>query len=169
MDIHMEKEINASADKVWNILAHQFAEIGEWADGVKWSRALEASEVPEDFVVAPQAPVPGRVTPNPFGDLKEILTRFSDVEREFTFEVSGLPKAVAHTQNTTRVIETGADTCLVTFDVQMVLRGPLKLLSPILRRRLKTSGFGPAGALEALKPYAETGQISEKKQSRQSN
>ena len=59
MQLHLEQTINASADKVWTILAHQFAEIGDWASTVHTSRVIDMSEVPNGFNVAPTAPVPG--------------------------------------------------------------------------------------------------------------
>jgi len=78
MELQIKEEINAPAEKVWEILAHQFAEIGEWAPNIETSRAIEVSEVPAGFKVAADAPVPGRVTPNPLGDVTEILTEYSE-------------------------------------------------------------------------------------------
>ncbi|MDX1379325.1 MAG: hypothetical protein R3307_10785, partial [Anaerolineales bacterium] len=77
MELQIKQEINAPANKVWSVLGHQFAEIAEWAPRIEWSRAMEMSEVPDNLKVANGAPVPGRVTPNPLGDIFEVLTMYS--------------------------------------------------------------------------------------------
>lgn len=92
MDLHFEQEINAPAEKVWEVLAHQFGEIGAWAPGVKSSRVLDDSEIPADYQVAPSAPIPGRATTNPLGETKEVLIMYSDENKEFTFRGVGLPQ-----------------------------------------------------------------------------
>jgi len=160
MELQIKQEINAPAGKVWQILGHQFAEIGDWSSTVETSRVLHDSEVPANFKVAPSAPIPGRATPNPLGELKEILTMYSDAEMSFTFEIDGLPPIIRHSQNTTRVQELGPDKCVVTFDLQMVTKGIFKVMNPVLWRRLSTSQRGPMGLMQELKIYAETGQTA---------
>ena len=91
MDLHLEQEINAPADKVRKILGHQFGEIGNWASGVETSRVLDVSEVPSDFELAASAPIPGRGTTSPLGEIKEILIMYSEDKKEFTFRAAGLP------------------------------------------------------------------------------
>ena len=160
MKLHLEEEINASADKVWTILAHQFAEIGDWASTVHTSRVIDMSEVPNDFNVAATAPVPGRATTNELGELREILTEYSEANKELTFRVAGLPRIMKSAVDIQKVIPKGPDKCLMTFDIEMIARGPFRLLGPVLKQRL-TGGLGDL--LKELKLYAETGQLSEKK------
>ena len=159
MKLRLEKEINASADKVWGVLAHQFAEIGEWAPHIEYSRIIEDSEVPTHFKVADSAPVPGRATPNPLGEVTEVLTMYSENDKAFTFEADGPRPIFNHTQNTTHVIDQGADKCLVTFDLELMPKGVFKLFKPVLERRFKTSVFGPAGVINDLKDYVETNSV----------
>ena len=160
MDLHIEQEINAPAEKVWGILAHQFAEIGNWSPRIKSSRAIDISEVPAEFKVATNAPVPGRVTPNPLGELTEVLTKYSEANMSFTFEVAGPAPLASLTVNNTQVIAKGDDKCLVTFDIKLMPKGVFKLFSPVLKRRLQTSSLGPAGMIKDLKRYVETGQAA---------
>lgn len=155
MKLHLEQEINASADKVWDILGHQFADIAVWSN-LDYSRAITADEVPAGFRVAPDAPVLGRATPNPLGELIEVLTHYSDTDRQFTFFGSGLPPIISRAENTTRVIEKGENHCLVTFDIEMDLRGIFKIFDSLMKRRFATSKRGPAGVIEELKVYAES-------------
>jgi hypothetical protein len=156
MELQIKEVINAPADKVWQVLGHQFADIGNWSTNVATSRALDSSEVPSRFKVAPSAPVPGRATPNPLGELKEILTMYSDNDKTFTFEVDGLPPIISHSQNTTKIIEQGSKECVVTFDLTMEPKGVFKLMDPILRRRFATSQRGPAGLMSDLKQFVES-------------
>lgn len=155
MELRIKEVINAPAEKVWQLLGHQFAEIGNWSTAVATSRALDSSEVPSRFQVAPSAPVPGRATPNPLGELKEIVTMYSDADRTFAFEVDGLPPIIRHAQNTTKIIEQGPQKCEVTFDLQMEPKGIFRLMNPLLRRRFATSKRGPAGLMRDLKRYVE--------------
>jgi len=155
MELQINQEINASAEKVWEILAHQFAEIGEWAPNIAFSRVIEMSEVPAEFKVAKEAPVPGRVTPNPLGDVTEILTEYSEENKTFTFEAAGPAPIFSHGANTTRVVAQGTANCLVTFDLRLTPKGIFNLFAPLLKRRFKTSKFGPAGVIRDLKTYAE--------------
>ncbi len=155
MELQITQEINASAEKVWEILAHQFAEIGEWAPNVPSSRVVEMSEVPAEFKVAKDAPVPGRVVSNPLGDVTETLTEYSEENKTFKFEAAGPAPMFSHSNNTTRVVDQGTNKCMVTFDLQLQPKGVFKIFSPILKRRFETSKFGPAGVIQDLKVYVE--------------
>ena len=155
MEIQFKQEINAPAEKVWSVLAHKFAEISEWAPNIASSRVIEMSEVPANFKVADDAPVPGRVTPNPLGDVTEVLTEYSEEKKSFTFEIAGPAPLFSHTANTTKVVEQGTDKSIVTFDLQLSPKGIFNLFSPLLKRRFQTSKFGPAGMIRDLKNYVE--------------
>ena len=122
---------------------------------IKVSRAIEVSEVPAGFKVADDAPVPDRVTPNPLGDVTEVLTEYSKKNKTFKFEAAGPAPIFSYGANTTRVIDQGMNKSLVTFDLQLTPKGIFNLFSPLLKRRFKTSKFGPAGVIQDLKAYVE--------------
>ena len=155
MELQIKQEINATADEVWKVLAHQFADISEWSPTIESSRAIDQSEVPAGFKAAEEAPVPGRVTPNPLRELTEVLTEYSEENKSFTFEVAGPAPLFSHTANHTKVIAQGANKSLVTFDLQLSPKGIFNLFSPVLKRRFQTSKFGPAGMIRDLKTYVE--------------
>jgi len=157
MEIQLKQEINASAEKVWNVLAHQFAEISSWAPGTESSRAIIIGEVPGEFEVAKDAPVPGRVTPNPLGEVTEVLTKFSEENKTFTFEAAGPAPVFSHGANNTSVVALGEDRCLATFDIHLAPNGIFNLFCPLLKRRFETSKRGPAGMIQDLKVYVEKG------------
>lgn len=156
MEMQLKQEINSSADRIWEVLGGKFAEIADWAPRIKWSRAMKMSEVSNDFKVAESAPVPGRVTPNPLGDVYEVLTMFSDEDRSFTFEANGPAPLFSHVQNTTKITPLDATSCVVTFDLQLTPKGIFNLFAPLLKRRFQTSKFGPAGVIKDLKIYVES-------------
>ena len=155
MELQIKQQINASADKVWEVLAHQFAEIGEWSPRIEYSRALALNEVPAGLKVASNAPVPGRITPNPLGQLYEVLTEYSEDEKTFTFEVPGPAPLFSLTKNTTKVAALDVDKSLVTFNLDLLPKGIFKLFSPVIKRRFQISKFGPAGMIQDLKAYVE--------------
>ena len=155
MELQVKEKIQAPAKEVWAVLAHRFAQIGEWAPHIESSRALKPEEVPEGFEVAPEAPVPGRVTPSPLGEQREVLTEYSEDAMTFTFRVPGPAPLFHHSQNRTTVTSLGGGSSLVTFDLTLQPRGVFKLLTPLLKRRFRTSKFGPAGMIRDLKAYLE--------------
>ena len=159
MELKLKQKIEASADKVWGILGHRFAEVADWAPNIEWSRVLEMNEVPHGYQVAKSAPIPGRVTPNPLGDIIEVLTMYSDENKSFTFEANGPAPLFSHTQNTTRVVSIDEGKCLVTFDLKLTPKGIFNLFTPLLKRRFQTSKFGPAGVIKDLKAYVENNSL----------
>ena len=136
MQLHLEQEINAPAERVWAVLGQQFAEIERWSSTVETSRSLDASEVPAGVVADPAAPVLGRETVSALVTAKEILVRYSDADAELTFAVAGLPKIIKHARNTQGVRALGGGRSVVTFDVDLEAWGPFKVLMPVMRRRM---------------------------------
>lgn len=162
MRLFIETEINTSADTVWDILGHQFADIGMWFTGVDYSRALTTEEIPAEISVAERAPIPGRITQNKAGTMKEFLVKYSDQDRSFTFYVTGIPRfIISHSENNSRVIEIAPDKCLLVFDIYMKFILPFMILSPLLKQRLRKM---MQGLHAELANYAMTGKIRVEKQ-----
>lgn len=155
MKIYLQQNINAPAETVWQIVGQQFANVADWASSLEYSHAINPDDVPVGVQVALTAPVAGRVTPNPLGELIEILTHYSDDERTFTFTTFGLPSVIARMDNTTKVVELAQNQSRVTFEIEGELRGIFKLIEPLVQRRFATSKRGPAGVIEDLKHVAE--------------
>ena len=63
MQLHLEQEIHAPADRVWEVLGRQFAHIERWSSTIERSRAIDPSEVPQGLTVDPAAPIPGGAKP----------------------------------------------------------------------------------------------------------
>lgn len=152
MKVHIETEINAPAEKVWQILAHQFADMADWTPTLSESRVVDVSELPAGLKIAPNAPVPARETTSSFAKAIEVISNYSEENMELTFEAANLPPILSTAANTQRVIAKGANQSMITFDMNIGLKGVFKLLGPFLSRRFqKTMG----GVQRDLKVYAE--------------
>lgn len=152
MNVHLETEIAAPADKAWAVLGTDFAGIDHWSTVVTTSRPIAGDEVPPGLTVAESAPVPGRETKTKV-TLIEVLTEFDDAGRSLTFVGVGLPPIVNRAENTQSIVETGQDSSKVVFDVEFDFRGPFRLLSPLMAKRMSAT-FGDVQ--KDLKHYLET-------------
>jgi hypothetical protein len=155
IDVHLEREIDAPAERVWEILGARFADVAEWASLVDSSRVMQSSEVPSTWFVAPTAPVPGRWTPSGFGEPGEVLVMYSDADQALTFRAMNLPGMLLYSQNTQQVVSTGEGTSTVSFDIhaQPKFRVMRSKVSEIFER-------GLSQVLDDLAVYAETGEPS---------
>ena len=149
--------INAPADQVWKVVAHEFAQIGEWAS------AVAESEVNTNAIVPEGATVGGRVCQVPgFGEVHENFTAYDEAGKTYSFKINGLPFFVTSAHNSWVVKAIDASTTEVSFqgEVKMmpvigsVMRIPLRMQ---LSTRLQN-------AVEELKYYVETGEVHPRKQ-----
>ncbi|MEM7115543.1 MAG: SRPBCC family protein [Chloroflexota bacterium] len=156
IEFRVETEIDAPAEVVWQILAHEFGDIADWSETVSESRVLTADEVPAELVADPDAPFPARETvAGPGARVIEVLTEYSEEEMVFTFEGTNLPFILAFAKDKQSVTSISADKSLVAFEVTMEPPAYLRVLNPVLESRFATAF---KGVQEELKVYAETGQ-----------
>jgi hypothetical protein len=151
MQFHDRITINASANTVWCMLAHDFANIGPWAS------AIPASRVNADLPVPEGAEVGGRVcsTAVPgFGDVEESLTYYDEQSMRFAYQATeGRPWFLKHAENHWSVRSLGPHTSLVETRAKTDLRMfPGLFLAPLFRRQMGRIG---AQTLEELKYYVE--------------
>ncbi|MEM7110925.1 MAG: SRPBCC family protein [Chloroflexota bacterium] len=157
MQVHIETEINAPAEKVWQILAHQFADMADWTTTLSESRVVEPHELPKGLKVAASAPIPARETTSSFAKAIEVISDYSERDMELTFEAANLPPFLSTATNTQRVTARGNDKCLLTFDMNLGLKGVFKILGPVLKRRFQNT---MGGVQRELKVFAETGKVA---------
>lgn len=157
MKLSKEIVVHTSADRAWQIVAHDFARIGEWASGV-------AKSVPnKDAIVLDGATVGGRVCSVPgFGNIHETFTAYDEHGKTFTYEATGMPFFVKGAFNSWKIEAIDENTSRVSFSVDMhlvpviggVMGIPMRMqLDKLLRE-----------AVEELKYYAETGEVHPRKQ-----
>lgn len=157
MQVHIETQINAPAEKVWRILAHQFADMADWTNTLSKSRVVDKSELPAGMKIAPNAPVPARETTSSFAKAIEVISEYSEENMELTFHAANLPPFLSSAANTQRVIAKGDNKSLLTFDMKLGLKGIFKIMTPILKRRFQNT---MGGVQRELKAYAETGKVA---------
>lgn len=155
MQLQKAITVNATADDVWEIVAHRFERVGEWSSAVVSSGPNPDAATPEGALVG------GRVCDVPgIGDLKETFTAYSEEKKRFTFVVTGMPSFITLAQNTVEVRAISGGRSEVSLNIQMETNAIGKVMGPMFRIRLKST---LDGFLTELKDYAETGALSAKK------
>lgn len=155
MEFKKNLTIDAPSDRVWEVVAHEFDQVGIWSSGV-------ATSGPNlDVAVPDGATVGGRVCATPgFGDLNETFTSYSEENKQFTFAVSGMPSFITLAQNTVKVRPTGNDTTDVSLHIQMETNAVGRLIGPMFSIKLKAT---LNTFLDELKAYIERDEVSSKK------
>jgi uncharacterized protein YndB with AHSA1/START domain len=157
-----EVVIDAPADVVWQVIAHQFDRIGDWATAIPASTALKRAPSVAD------APVPGRVCHTDVRlvpTVTETIVGYDKANRTLTYEATdGMPAFVMRARNRWQVTALGDTRARVAVHAQVDVRGPLGavarwwLLAQVAR--------GGRHLLDDLKYYIEQGTPSPRKQRR---
>jgi hypothetical protein len=162
MEITGHTTINAPGSDAWRVIAHQFANIGQWASAIPTSCAA-----PE---VAPPvgAEVGARVCATGVRGFKEVREQFMFYDEDamrFAYEATaGLPWIVRHAENHWRVFSLDQSRCQVEVQAVVDLRLiPGFLLAPLLRMQMRRLG---QQTLEELKYYMEHGRPHPRKAER---
>ncbi|MEM8709280.1 MAG: SRPBCC family protein, partial [Actinomycetota bacterium] len=145
----------APLDQVWRVVAHDFAEVGQWSSAVADSGPNVEASIPDGATVG------GRVCATPgFGDLKETFTAYSEQDKEFTFHVTGMPSFITLAQNRVTVRPAGANRSEVTLNITLETNAVGKIMGPMFAIKLKAT---LNTYLEELTNYVERGEVSKKK------
>jgi Polyketide cyclase / dehydrase and lipid transport len=105
--------IDAPAERVWQVVAHRFDGIGEWAT------AIVASTAAGTVSPAGGAPVGGRVCHTGIRavpQVTETVVEYDEAARTLTYEATaGMPAFVTMARNTWRVTPLGGGRAAVSF------------------------------------------------------
>ena len=151
--------IDAPADRVWQVIAHQFDRIGDWATAIPASAAVAVAPSPVD------APVAGRVCHTGVRMVPtviETVVAYDEVARTLTYEATdGMPSFVNLARNRWQVTKITDTQSRVDFRAQLDVRGPLGALARwwLLARVAKHGRY----LLADLKHYVERGEPSPRK------
>jgi len=155
-DMHIQMKdkitINATADRAWEILAHQFGSIGEWASIITESKAV-VDEGEADF-----NSVTGRVcTAKGFGDTVEELTHYDEESKCFTYKaIEGLPFFIKSAENNWSVHALSEEITEVRSRAEIEISFfPGFFLAPVFKYVMARKG---KEMFEELKFYLEQGQ-----------
>ena len=154
MDIIRAMAVNASAEKLWQILGRDYNNIGEWTSQVLQSTPnpnLDSGE--------------GRVCMvNGFGNTKETLTQYDEEQHtlSYTAEIEKMPFFVKEMSNSWRVESTGQNRAIVHMHAKATLLPVFaQVMGPIIHRQITQV---VDTMLEELKYYAENDEIHPRKQ-----
>jgi len=117
MHIQLTQSVEAPAEDAWRVLAHEYVALDSWSSMVEASREMSEADLPEGYAPDPDAPVIGRVVTTGFGEVSETLVDYDEAAMTFTFRAGGLPKMLAYSQNTHRVLDDGDGSSTITYDI----------------------------------------------------
>jgi hypothetical protein len=155
--------IDAPADSVWDIIAHQFGAIGEWATAIPASTAIATPNARghEPGLLRPAGRVCEtglRAVPR----VTETIVGYDETARTLTYEATaGLPTFVTLARNTWQVKPLSDGQAQVTYAGELIVRGALGALAK--RRLLARVARDGQYLLDDLKHYAEHGEPSPRK------
>lgn len=149
--------VNASADRIWEIMVDEFTDVAAWASGLASSRpnprAPGSDGTPEGRVCE----VPG------LGFTDERFTVFDPAGRTFGYSVDAekVPSFLSGMTNVWTLRPLGPERTEVTQRLTAQVHGPVgAVLKPVMQRQ-----FGKllANVKDDLRAYAETGRVSPRK------
>ena len=154
IDVTGQIKINAPAEKVWHIVAHEFADIGKWATAIPASSAVST---PPQFG---DAPVAGRVCETAvsgFSAIQEQFTYYDEQAMKFGYRaINGNPAFLKNAENNWQVNTVGFNQSEVTIRGLVELKSfPGVLVAPFMRIQLRRLGDQ---TIEELKYYIENDQ-----------
>ncbi|MGI5286506.1 SRPBCC family protein [Nonomuraea polychroma] len=137
-EISLRITIAAPAEKVWEMVAHHFDRVDEWATVVHASYAL-----PGPPVVA-EAPVAGRVCRTGLPVLRQVsehIVAYDEIARTLTYQAELLPGLLPQARNQWEVIPVGPARSQVTTHASVQTHGILgALLYVLVRPYLRHAG-----------------------------
>lgn len=153
MNVKHQITVNASAERLWEILVEDYDQISGWASAV-----LESGP-------NPQVPVgDGRVCLTTVGRNTEVIKHKNKSEHTFTYIATPerQPFFLNGIENTFTLKSIGDNQTTVGMNAHVKLSGIVgSVMAPLMKRRM-LKGFG--GILEELKHYAETDEVHARKQ-----
>jgi Polyketide cyclase / dehydrase and lipid transport len=150
MELRAQVAIGCPADAAWAVLGERFGQIGEWASPIT-SSCMEA----EPTIGATRTCQIARFGPFKAGTIKERLVKYDPAAMSLAYESSeGRPSFVQKASNRWSVHPETEATCVVRTHATLELRGPLRLLQFVLKRRLQADG---ARVLQELRYQVEHG------------
>jgi len=160
LSIKQSQVINTDVNTGWDIIGPNFTHIADWSRGVYKSWENESAETKFE-----DAPAGGRYCDVAgFGKFDEQIIHFNTEKHEISWSATGekLPSFIIGLQNQITVEEIDDHTCKVTSNITADMKGLRGMIlgSVINKNFTKTIN----GFLTDWKTYAETGHVSDIKQ-----
>ena len=151
MTIDKTIRVDAPADKVWRVLAHQFHDAAAWASALHHSGPREAGPTPGDAPFAQS----GRACDTTLGPFRETIQHYDERAMTYGYTAEGdkMPFFVKSLQNDWTVTSDGPGRSTVTMALEARLLPVFaQLMGPVLKRQFDTV---VAETTEELKYYVE--------------
>lgn len=120
--LRAEISIDAPAAAVWDVIAHQFDRVGEWATAIPSSSPLPGPSLVAD------APVAGRECRTGVSMIPQVIERliaYDETSYTFTYQAENLPGFLAAARNQWHVTALGEHRSTVSLDATLTVRGVL--------------------------------------------
>ena len=151
MQIKRRFTVNTSADKVWEILGHNFGSIADWASGV------HASQGRNSVVALQNAPYSGRICETRLGTFDETITRYDEREKVVSYiaKSDAMPFFVKEMSNIWTVSPLNNSKCQVEMCMEASLLPVFNIMmAPMMRMQFSTV---LKEIIEELQYFAENG------------
>jgi hypothetical protein len=151
--------IQSPADAVWEVLAHQFERVGEWATAIPSSTRSPHGNAHEGVAVTARICSTGVRMVH---EIEERIVAYDEARRSLTYEGRGMPKFIKTARNRWQVQPLGDQRSRVTVEATLEPRGVIGRFMYVFLR-LQLARIGPQ-FLDDLKHYVEHGEPSARKQ-----
>lgn len=157
MKLTKQFTVNASANRLWEIMGIQFADISKWASSVY------ASHGHYNGTRLQEAPYSGRVCETSIGTLKEQILLYDDQSRTISYDAKGkqMPFFVTNMKNTWTFTPLAEGRCKGEMNLEVSLLPVFNLImGPVMKMRM---GGVLDQSIEELTYFAENKAIHVRK------
>jgi len=154
MKFTKQVSINASADKVWEVFARDFANNGVWATAVSHSFANK------DTAPVNNSPVGGRVCQTDFGEVHEDFTAYDEQNKTLSYKGKISSKILTSVTNTAELASPDGNTTILKITPEIKLSFIGMIMYPMIKMQLSKV---TDEVLDDLKYYVENGKPSPRK------
>ena len=157
MRVEMSRTVNAPPERVWEIVAENYVDTGDWASAVYVSAPRPGTPV------AAGAPALGRVCQTSLGAFTETIEAYDPAARTLTYSATGdrMPGFVSNLRNTWTLVPLGGGRTEARVALSADIAFPFSVLMGWLMKRQFRSAI--ADTMDDLATYAETGRVSARK------
>ncbi len=151
MQIKRQFTVNASANKVWDIIGHQFDRVSDWASGVYASHGIKTDAVFQDAAYS------GRTCETKIGFLNETITQYDEQQKIVAYKAKGdkMPFFVKGMSNCWTVTPIGPNQTQVDMCMEAALLPVFNLvMGPMMRLQM---GGLISQTIEEFQYFAEKG------------
>lgn len=150
MKISKSLLINSDPDEVWQVIAREYDQVGNWASGVYFSKTRTGK-------VLPNAPCHGRVCETSLGPFVETIVKFDDPGKEISYVATGekMPGFVKQLKATWKLKQAQNQHCHVSMSFDADIAFPFSILMGWMMRMQFNKAISQT--MEELQYFLEQG------------